>query len=46
MKLAGRGHRFVWGLAPPAGDPPTQANAPRPCNLCGVFDVTRLALAG
>jgi hypothetical protein len=32
MQLTGRGHRIVWGLAPPAVALHTQANAPRPCS--------------
>src|SRR5690606_6132849 len=38
MKLAGRGHRFVQGLALPAVLRHVQANVPRPCNLCGALD--------
>lgn len=35
MKLAGRWHRFVWGLALRAGLQHTEANAPPRYNLCG-----------
>ncbi len=35
MQQPGRGHRFVLGLAPPAGFPHTQATSPRPAADAG-----------